>query len=114
MANFSILKESEEEWWSPPFYALPGGYKMCLNIASGGCGAGKGTHISAYLYLMAGENDKNLEWPMRGTFSIELLNQKEIKITNSAQFASVKQEQMTSIEWSAKAMLQVVGDVVNL
>ena len=54
MANFSILKESKEEWWSPPFYAFSGGYKMCLNIASGGCGAGKGTHISAYLYLMAG------------------------------------------------------------
>ena len=26
---------------------------------------------------MAGENDENLEWPMRGAFSIELLNQKE-------------------------------------
>ena len=30
-----------------------------------------------FLYLMAGENDENLEWPMRGTFSIEVLNQKE-------------------------------------
>ena len=26
---------------------------------------------------MAGENDAILEWPMRGTFSIQLLNQEE-------------------------------------
>ena len=77
MTNFTKLKENRETWYSPSFYAFPGGYKMCLNIEAGGYGAGEGTHISAFLYLMAGENDEVLEWPMRGTFSIELLNQKE-------------------------------------
>ena len=77
MANYTKLKENKEEWYSPPFYAFPGGYKMCLNIEAGGYEDGEGTHISACLFLMAGENDENLEWPMRGTFSIELLNQKE-------------------------------------
>ena len=77
IANFTKLKENRETWYSPPFYAFPGGYKMCLNISAGGYGTGEGTHISAFLFLMAGENDENLEWPMRGTFSIELLNQKE-------------------------------------
>ena len=77
VTNFTKLKEERENWYSPPFYAFPGGYKMCLNIDAGGIGNGKGTYISAFLYLMAGENDENLEWPMRGTFSIELLNQKE-------------------------------------
>ena len=77
MTNFAKLKEKKERWYSAPFYAFPGGYKLCLNIDTGGYGDGEGTHISAFLYLMAGENDENLEWPMRGTFSIELLNQKE-------------------------------------
>ena len=75
MTNFSKLKEKGEKWCSPPFYAFPGGYKMCLRVHPGGNGDGKGTHISAFLYLMAGENDEILEWPMRGIFSIELLNQ---------------------------------------
>ena len=50
---------------------------MCLRVDAGGNGDGKGTHISTFLYLMAGENDNNLEWQMRATFTIELLNQDE-------------------------------------
>ena len=76
MTNFTNLKEKRKSWYSPPFYAFPGGYKMCLIVYAGGNGHGGGTHISVYLSLMAGENDKNLGWPMRGIFSIELLNQK--------------------------------------
>ena len=77
MTNFSKLKRKQEAWYSPPFYTFPGGYKMCLRVDAGGAKDGKGTHISAFLYLMAGENDEILEWPMRGIFSIELLNQEE-------------------------------------
>ena len=50
---------------------------MCLKVYAGGHGDGEGTHISAYLSLMAGENDKILEWPLRETFSIEMLNQEK-------------------------------------
>ena len=75
MTSFSKLKDSKKTWYSPPFYTFPGGYKMCLLVAAGGVGHGEGTHISAFLYLMAGENDEHLEWPMRGVFSIEVLNQ---------------------------------------
>ena len=77
MTSFSRLKEKEQVWHSPPFYAFPGGYKMCLRVDAGGHANGKGTHISAFLFLMAGENDGNLEWPMRGIFTIELLNQEK-------------------------------------
>ena len=48
---------------------------MRLKVFAGGCGDGEGTHISAYLFLMQSENDENLQWPMRGIFSVELLNQ---------------------------------------
>ena len=77
MTNFSKLKKEKECWSSRPFYTFPGGYKMFLKVYAGGHGNAKGTHISAFLVLVAGKNDETLEWPMRGTFSIELLNQKE-------------------------------------
>ena len=77
MTDFTKLKEKREHWFSLPFYAFPGGYKMCLNVDTGGYADGKGTHISAFLLLMKGENDENLEWPMRGTFFIEVMNQTE-------------------------------------
>ena len=49
MANFSILKDEEEEWYSPPSYAFHGGYKICLNVDAGGHEDGKGTHISVFI-----------------------------------------------------------------
>ena len=79
MTNLSKLKDEGEPWYSPSYYAFPGGYKMCLKIFAGGCANGEGTHISAYLFLVQSENDGNLEWPMRGIFSIELLNQERDK-----------------------------------
>ena len=52
---------------------------MCLRVDAAGNGDGKGTHVSVYLYLMKGPHDDELEqsghWPLKGTFTIELLNQ---------------------------------------
>ena len=36
MTNFSSLKDKGESWYSPSFYAFPGGYKMCLMVFAGG------------------------------------------------------------------------------
>ena len=62
-----------------PFYAFEEGYKMCLKVYVNGVGSGEGTHVSVYLYLMKGPHDDKLEqsdhWPLRGTFTIELLSQ---------------------------------------
>ena len=66
-------------WFSEPFFAFEEGYKMCLKVYPAGYGDGEGTHVSVYLYLMKGPHDDKLEqsghWPLRGTFTIELLNQ---------------------------------------
>ena len=99
MGNYTKLKENEEMWSSPSFYAFPGGYRMCLKVYAAGRGPGEGTHISAYLYLKEGENDENLEWPMRGTFSIELLNQKE---DLNHKMASVHFKETKATEWNSK------------
>ena len=66
---------SSENWFSEPFYSHPGGYKMCLGIATNGCGDGKSTHVSMHIYLMRGEHDENLTWPFCGTITIQLLKQ---------------------------------------
>ena len=38
ITHFTELKEERESWYSSPFYAFHGGYKMCLNILAGGQG----------------------------------------------------------------------------
>ena len=101
LTSFSKLKEKRQEWYSPPFYTFPGGYKMSLRVDAGGHKDGKGTHISAYLYLMAGENDNNLEWPMRGTFSMEILNQEK---DGNHQEHSVHFAETRANKWNSKVM----------
>ena len=79
MFNFTDKKVNKEEWISSPFFAYEGGYQMCLRVDAAGYGDGEGTHVSVYLHLMKGPHDDKLEqsghWPLRGTFTIELLNQ---------------------------------------
>ena len=66
-----------EEWYSPPFYTHPGGYKMCINVDANGYDDGEGTHVSVFAYLMKGRNDDNLPWPFTGDVTVTLLNQLE-------------------------------------
>ena len=47
---------------------------MYLNVYPNGSGAGKDTHISAYICLLVGENDEYLPWPFKGEINIEILN----------------------------------------
>ena len=50
-----------------------------MQVYAAGYGDGEGTHVSVFLHLMKGPHDDKLEqsghWPLRGTFTIELLNQ---------------------------------------
>ena len=75
LTNFAQRKQSEEEWYSPPFYCHPYGYKMCLRVHCNGKGSGNGTHVSVFVHLMHGEFDDQLKWPFRGEVTIQLLNQ---------------------------------------
>ena len=75
MPEFQQHKSSNQEWYSPPFYTHPGGYKMCICVDANGCDEGEDTHVSVFAYLMKGKNDDNLPWPFRGDVTITLLNQ---------------------------------------
>ena len=80
MTNFGRMKKTKgEDWYSPPFYTHPQGYKMCLNVVANGIGDGKGTHVSMFACLMRGEFDQFLKWPFQGSIVIQLCNQLEDK-----------------------------------
>ena len=68
-------KTSSQEWYSPPFYTSPGGYKMCIRVDANGNGDATGTHVSVFFRMMKGRNDDNLAWPFTGEVIITLLNQ---------------------------------------
>ena len=77
--QFSMNKENETQLYTDPFYTAQGGYKMTLGVYPNGDGPGKGTHISAFLYLMEGEHDHDLPFPLSGIFTIKLLSWKQDK-----------------------------------
>ena len=77
MPEFSQYRSSDQDWYSPPFYTRPGGYKMRITVDANGDGDGADTHVSVYAYLMRGRNDDNLPWPFTGEVTITLLNQLE-------------------------------------
>ena len=79
ITKFTQWLKSKSVWYSSPFFAFEKGYKMYLHVYAAGYGDGEGTHVSVFLHLMKGPHDDELEqsgcWPLRGTFTIELLNQ---------------------------------------
>ena len=79
LTNFEQHKVASDQWFSPPFYTHPQGYKMCLKVYANGSGKGKGTHLSVYAYLMRGEFDDHLKWPFGGHIVLQLCNQLQDK-----------------------------------
>ena len=78
ITNFEQHKLDSDQWYSPPFYTHPQGYKMCLKVDANGSGNGKGTHVSVYAYLMRGEFDNHLKWPFQGHITVAMPNQLEV------------------------------------
>ena len=75
MTEFSRHKANDEEWFSPPFYSHPGGYKQCLAVFANGNDSCKGKYLSSTPCTMQGEYDVTLTWPRTIEVDIELLNQ---------------------------------------
>lgn len=72
MGNFReyCRLSSTRVWRSKPFYTCCGGYKMCFDVD---CLSSQGL-LRLNLYLMRGEHDKNLQWPLRGIITVSVLN----------------------------------------
>ena len=75
MDKFTKYIKNNDRWYSEPLLAFKEGYKFHLKVYGSGYGDGEGTHLSVFLCLMKGPHDDKLDWPLSGTFVIELLNQ---------------------------------------
>ena len=69
------IKQTDERWYSSPFYTHPRGYKMHISVDPKGVGDGEGTHVSIFTYMLCGPFDDYLKWPFRGEITIQLVNQ---------------------------------------
>ena len=73
VTNFSQMKGNDRNWTSDPFhYSFMQGYKFKFWLYFS-CGTWMGVH----LFLLPGEHDDRLLWPIKCTASIQILNQKE-------------------------------------
>ena len=61
--------------YSAPFYTSRHGYKLCMKVYLNEDGAGRGSHVSLFVYLMKGNFDPILPWPFRQTITLVLLSQ---------------------------------------
>ena len=77
MSNFHEYKNISSRWWSPAFYTAKCGYRLQLVVDPDGSDSGKGTHISAGVFLTKGEDDLSLDWPLKIDVTIKLLNWRE-------------------------------------
>ena len=74
MPNINAYRNNKLVWVSNPFYAFKGGYLMCMKVSVVGYDDGEDTYMSVYLYLMKGQYDDELSWPMGGEYTITLLD----------------------------------------
>ena len=76
MKNFSKEKAKDiySDWKNPPTYTHPGGYKFCIGIDANGVGRSRGKGVNVDLWVMKGEYDDQLQWPVTAKFTLELIN----------------------------------------
>ena len=77
MTKFTEKRKNKEPWYSDPFFVSRDGCQMCLRVDSSGY---KNSYISVYLYTkdlhdITIKHHGHCNWPLRGKFAIELLNQ---------------------------------------
>ena len=77
--KYSYKRRNNSSHVSEPFYTSLTGYKMYLEVYANGYSSGKESHLSVFLKILHGPHDDQLDWPLKGTFIIELLNQLEDK-----------------------------------
>ena len=75
MPDYTKERNSQGQWFSPPFFTHDKGYKMCFRIDPAGSSDGKGTHMSVFMYVIPGPYDEVLAWPLTRNLTVKLMNQ---------------------------------------
>ena len=95
LTEFSKRKQSNNQFYSPPFHTHHHGYKMYLDVYSNGYRSSKSTHVSVSVSMMTGDNDDQLQWPFTGDIVIELLNWREDNGHHSVTLSSFDFDKVT-------------------
>ena len=74
IANFSSYLKQRKYYESSSFYTHQKGYKMCIRVYPYGYDECEGTHLCAVTFLMNGDNDNRLQFPFRGSITLQILN----------------------------------------
>lgn len=73
LKGYSDKMKSRSQHAFQPFLTSPSGYKMCLSVYP--IFEAEASYMTVYLKVLHGPYDNVLEWPMKASFTIELLNQ---------------------------------------
>ena len=76
MYHFSVekAKDKYDDWKTTPMYTHLCGYKFCIGVDANGCVQTRGESVNVELWVMKGEYDDKLKWPVAARFTIELIN----------------------------------------
>ena len=66
--------DNNEAFYSAGFYTRDEGYKMCLCVYPNGSMC-YNNYVTVDVYLMKGNHDDHLTWPVKGSLTVQLLNQ---------------------------------------
>lgn len=77
--SVSKLQNDKQKWLSLPFYTYSQGYLMCLKVYCGGHSSSEGFDLSVYVCMMKGQYDDMLTWPFRGSITLQLMDQLQLK-----------------------------------
>ena len=78
ITEYSKRKQFNSTYFSPPFTSSQG-HRFYLRVDANGVLSGKGSHLSVYAYIMAGQNDGSLQWPFSCKIIFEMINWLENK-----------------------------------
>ena len=82
MTNYTRHVEASDTWYSPPFYTHKNGYKVHLRVDANWYKKG---YISVLVYVLQGEHDHKLAWPLYANIEVALYNWR----TNQPLFSKV-------------------------
>ena len=75
LAEFEEFKKTNSCLYSIGFYTREGGYKMCLVLFPNGRSYKSDDYFAVGACMMKGDHDHLLAWPVKGTLTVQLLNQ---------------------------------------
>ena len=75
VADVSEKIKNDETFRSAPFFTHSFGYVASLLVTPNGVDEYKGSQVSIGISILSGPNDEKLIWPLKGQFTVILLNQ---------------------------------------